>query len=124
VSRESKVGSELEFYSALERGEVVSQMSLSKRVGVAVGLINALLKRSMNKGYVKARQAPYKRYAYYLTPKGFAEKGRLVAEYLDVSLHFFREARDQYAALFRKARLKGDRRAGRFCRGDAPRRNR
>ena len=68
--------SELEFLTAVERGEVVTQKSLSQRIGIAVGLINALVKRSMVRGYVKARQAPYKRYAYYLTPEGFAEKSR------------------------------------------------
>jgi hypothetical protein len=99
--------SELEFLTAVERGDVVTQRSLSERIGVAVGLINALLKRSMVKGYVKARQAPYKRYAYYLTPEGFAEKSRLVGEYLQSSLEFFRKARDQYSEIFRSTRRMG-----------------
>jgi hypothetical protein len=107
VARPSKANSQLDFLTAVERGEVVTQMSLSKRIGVAVGLINALLKRSMNKGYVKARQAPYKRYAYYLTPKGFAEKSRLVAEYLESSLGFFRKARQQYTEIFQHAGRQG-----------------
>lgn len=101
---------ELDFLTAVERGEVVTQMTLSKRVGVAVGLINALLKRAARKGYVKAKSAPYKRYAYYLTPKGFAEKSRLVAEYLEVSLDFFRQARGQYAELFVRAEALGQKR--------------
>lgn len=107
MPREAKAHWQLDFLSAVEQGEVVTQMSLSKRVGVAVGLINAVLKRSINKGYVKARQAPYKRYAYYLTPKGFSEKGRLVAEYLETSLHFFRKAREQYGDIFRAAKRDG-----------------
>ena len=101
---------ELDILAALESGEVVTQMTLAKRVGVAVGLINALIKRGMRKGYVKARSAPYKRYAYYLTPKGFAEKSRLVALYLENALDFFREARREYAELFERARLSGVRR--------------
>jgi hypothetical protein len=99
--------SELEFLTAVERGEVVTQKSLSQRIGIAVGLINALLKRSMVRGYVKARQAPYKRYAYYLTPEGFAEKSRLVGEYLQSSLEFFRKARGQYTEIFQAARRAG-----------------
>jgi DNA-binding MarR family transcriptional regulator len=110
VARSSKAGSELEFLTALEDGEVITQMSLSRRIGVAVGLVNAWLKRSMSKGYVKARQAPYKRYAYYLTPKGFAEKSRLVAEYLESSLHLFRRARAEYADLFERAKRDGKKR--------------
>ena len=50
----------------------------------------------MVQGCMKARQAPYKRYAYYLTPEGFVEKSRLVGEYLQSSLEFFRKARGQY----------------------------
>lgn len=105
-----KLETELEFLAALEGGRVVTQMTLSKRIGVAVGLINALLKRAMHKGYVKAKAAPYKRYAYYLTPRGFSEKSRLVAEYLESSLSFFRAARQEYRDLFTQARVSGMRR--------------
>jgi DNA-binding MarR family transcriptional regulator len=104
---ESKLRSELDVLAAVEDGVVITQAALTKRIGVSIGLINALLKRAMMKGYVKTRQAPYKRYAYYLTPKGFAEKSRLVAEYLDYSLRFFRKARGEYADLMAAARKHG-----------------
>jgi DNA-binding MarR family transcriptional regulator len=94
---------ELDFLVALEHGEVISQLTLAQRIAVSVGFINSLLKRAMRKGYVKAKAAPYKRYAYYLTPRGFSEKSRLVAEYLDSSLSFFRKARAQYAEIFAAA---------------------
>lgn len=95
--------SELDVLTAVEQGVVVTQAALTKRIGISIGLINALLKRAILMGYVKTRQAPYKRYAYYLTPKGFAKKSRLVAEYLDSSLRFFRSARGQYAELMAAA---------------------
>ncbi|GAF79082.1 unnamed protein product [marine sediment metagenome] len=102
-----KSNSELEFLSAIERGEVVTQMTLRKRIGVSIGFINALLKRGMHKGYVKARKVPVRRYAYYVTPKGFTEKSRLVAVYLEDSLAFFRGAHSQYAEIFVRARSDG-----------------
>ncbi len=102
-----KSNSELEFLTAIERGEVVTQMTLSKRIGVSIGLINALLKRGIRNGYVKARKVPFKRYAYFLTPKGFGEKSRLAAIYLDGSLAFFRGARSEYADIFARARAEG-----------------
>lgn len=105
MADKAKVQHEIDFLSGLEQGEVVTQMSLAKRASVSVGLINALLKRAINKGFVKAKAAPYKRYAYYLTPKGFHEKSRLVAEYLEVSLNFFRQARAEYLSVF--SQLKG-----------------
>lgn len=101
---------EQELLRALESGKVVTQMSLSKRLGVSIGLVNALIKRAVRKGYVKVRTAPYKRYAYYLTPEGFSEKCRLVVEYLDFSLNFFRRAKQDYLAVFQQAQSRGARR--------------
>ena len=107
VPGDFKSKSELEFLTAIERGEVVTQMALKKRIGVSIGLVNALLKRGISNGYVKARKAPFKRYAYCLTPKGFSEKSRLVAIYLENSLRFFRGARSEYADVFAHARTEG-----------------
>lgn len=104
------VETQIALLSELESGKVVSQQSLAKRIAVSVGLINALMKRAIAKGFVKARSAPYKRYAYYLTPRGFSEKTRLVAKYLEVSLNFFRSAKLDYAACFNEARAAGRRR--------------
>lgn len=103
----TKSDAELDFLTAIERGEVVTQAALTQRIGVSVGLINALLKRAVHKGYVKVGKVPYRRYAYYLTPQGFREKSRLVAKYLETSLSFFREARSQYSALFERAEKAG-----------------
>src|SRR5262245_11738886 len=102
-----KLNSELEFLTAIERGEVVTQMALTKRIGVSIGSVNALLKRGMRSGYVKALKVPYKRYAYSVTPKGFSEKSRLVAIYLERALAFFRGARSEYAEIFVRARTDG-----------------
>lgn len=103
----SRSKQDLDVLTAVERGETVSQLVLSRRVGVAVGLVNALLKRAVRKGFVKIRNAPARRYVYYLTPKGFAEKSRLVSEYIEWSLTFFRQARTQYSELFERARNVG-----------------
>ena len=107
-----KIGlqTELELLSALERREVVTQPALAKRLSISVGMVNALLKRAVRKGLVKAKAAPYKRWAYYLTPEGFEEKSRLVARYLDSSLTFFRMARREYRLLFLGGQRAGFRR--------------
>jgi len=105
------VQTEIDLLSSLEQGEVASQTSLAGRISVSVGLLNALLRRAAKKGYVKIRKAPYRRYGYYLTPKGFAEKGRLVAKYLETSLDFFRRARLEYIEVFAQAQAAGRRRA-------------
>jgi DNA-binding MarR family transcriptional regulator len=83
---------------------------LARKIGISVGLVNALVHRAVRKGLIKIQQAPARRYAYYLTPKGFAEKSRLVAEYLDNSLAFFRTARQEYNDVFGQCVAAGRRR--------------
>jgi DNA-binding MarR family transcriptional regulator len=73
----------------------ITQRSLAAELGVALGLTNAYLKRCAKKGFIKVRQVPSNRYAYYLTPRGFSEKSRLTAQYLKQSFDFFRLARSQ-----------------------------
>jgi DNA-binding MarR family transcriptional regulator len=88
----------------VEREAHVSQRALASELGVALGLVNSYIKRCVKKGLIKVQQVPSRRYAYYLTPSGFAEKSRLTAEYLSWSLSFFRRARTECSVLFDEAR--------------------
>jgi DNA-binding MarR family transcriptional regulator len=96
--------------SAVERDSRVTQRHLALELGIALGLANAYLRRCVTKGLIKIRQAPLNRYAYYLTPRGFAEKSRLTAEYLAISLDFFRRARRDCAGLLAACDERGWRR--------------
>jgi DNA-binding MarR family transcriptional regulator len=86
--------------TVVESDSRATQRLIAGELGIALGLANAYLKRCVKKGYIKVTEAPAKRYAYYLTPTGFAEKSRLTAEYLSVSFNFFREARRQCSEMF------------------------
>lgn len=90
----------LQILETIEGREDVSQRHLADRLGVALGLANLYLKRCVGKGLVKIKQAPANRYLYYLTPKGFAEKSRLTAEYLSMSFDFYRRAGESCIAAF------------------------
>jgi hypothetical protein len=92
---------------SVERNSATSQRRLAADLGIAVGLINAYLKRCIKKGLIKASQAPARRYAYYLTPQGFVEKARLTVDYLSYSFGFFREAKTDCSRLFQAARARG-----------------
>lgn len=81
-----------------------SQRRIAEELGIALGLVNAYLKRCIKKGLVKVSQAPARRYAYYLTPQGFAEKSRLTVEYLSYSFSFFRQAKADCAQVFELAK--------------------
>ena len=103
---------------AVHQNSAVSQRSLAAELGIALGLTNSYLKRCVRKGLVKVRTAPANRYAYYLTPKGFAEKSRLTARYLSGSFSFYRQARGQCEALLAACVDKGWRRIALYGIGD------
>src|SRR5262245_61676822 len=71
--------------TAVEHDGNVSQRHISTELGVALGLANAYLRRCVRKGLIKIQQVPRRRYVYYLTPHGFAEKARLTGQYLSAS---------------------------------------
>lgn len=91
----------LKVLNAVHRDDAVTQRNLAKDLGVALGIANAVLKRCVDKGLVKVRHTPARRYAYYLTPTGFSEKSRLTARYLSNSLRFVRDARVQFVEIFK-----------------------
>ncbi len=92
---------------AIEEGNDVTQRRLARRLDVALGLANSYLKRCARKGLIKIQQAPANRYLYYLTPQGFAEKGRLTARYLSYSFSFYRQAGESCTQLFSQCRSQG-----------------
>ncbi len=95
-----KKSSELHFLTSLEEGKQLTQQTISKKISVSIGFVNALIKKFINKGIIKVQQAPYKRFIYYLTPDGFAEKSKLVLEYLTDSLSLFRLIRTELNEIF------------------------
>ena len=104
VSNNQSSGSEaqitLGLLKAVNGDDRLTQRSAALDLGIALGLVNTYLKRCAKKGLIKIKQVPSNRYGYYLTPKGFAEKSRLTAEFLSQSLNLFRQARTEYAEIF------------------------
>lgn len=93
--------------SSVENDGARSQRRIAAELGIALGLVNAYLKRCIKKGLVKVGDAPARRYAYYLTPQGFAEKSRLTVQYLSDSFSFFRLAKNDCARVLGQAKAKG-----------------
>jgi DNA-binding MarR family transcriptional regulator len=108
----------LSVLTSIERDSSITQRKLANELGIALGLANAYLRRCVRKGLIKMSQVPLNRYAYYLTPQGFAEKSRLTAEYLTVSLDFFRRSRSDCVALFRQCEALGWRKVALYGAGD------
>jgi DNA-binding MarR family transcriptional regulator len=93
--------------SSVESDGERSQRRIASELGIALGLVNAYLRRCIKKGLVKVHDAPARRYAYYLTPQGFAEKSRLTVQYLSDSFSFFRMAKSDCARVFEVAKAAG-----------------
>ena len=81
-------------------GGHVSQRILARRVGIALGLTNLLLKRMVRKGLVRMVRIKPNRIAYFLTPAGFSAKARLSGAYFVRTTRFYAEARDRVRQSF------------------------
>lgn len=90
---------ELRVLELVEERDKITQRGVAAELEIAVGMANALIKRLVLKGYIKVKDAPSRRYGYYITPEGFMEKGRLVSKYIANSFKFFGEARRDYDAI-------------------------
>ena len=93
---------ELKLFNQIEKNKNHTQRSISKELNIALGLSNALIKKFINKGFLKLSQAPMRRYFYYITPKGLVEKAKLTTQFLKSSLEFYTRIRDQYEKEFLK----------------------
>lgn len=79
----------LQLLEEISKDAAVSQRRLSQRIGIALGVTNACLKKMISKGLVKAKGVNHKRIAYYLTPKGFSEKTKLTYHFLEHTVRYY-----------------------------------
>ena len=84
----------------ISRGDEMTQRDLSKKLGVALGLINSYVKNLVSKGYLTISKIPKQRYKYYLTPSGFAEKTRLTFHHLHNFTNLYKIARGDFHHFF------------------------
>ena len=85
----------LKLFDELTKESVITQRALADRIGVALGLVNAYIKRLYRKGHIKIKNLPSNRVKYIITPKGFAEKAKLTYSYMNRSMDYFRDVRQK-----------------------------
>lgn len=88
----------LQLLEEISKDSAVSQRKLSQRLGVALGVTNACLKKMINKGLVKVKGVNHKRIAYYLTPRGFSEKTKLTYHFLQHTIRYYTNLKDNINA--------------------------
>jgi DNA-binding MarR family transcriptional regulator len=71
----------------------VTQRQLARRVGMALGLTNVLLRNMTQKGYVRVSHATWRRRLYTLTPEGLSHRIRLMVAYIQRVLDHYRRVR-------------------------------
>jgi hypothetical protein len=87
--------------SQIETGRPLTQRSVARDLGIALGLANLLMKQLARKGYVKMRSAlDGNEMRYLLTSRGLAEKTRLSMLYLENTIERYAEARDRIRVRF------------------------
>ena len=82
---------ELSLLQELEKNPIVSQRELSNKFGIALGVTNACIKRMAKRGLIRLKGLPPRRIAYYLTPKGFAEKSKLMLHFFSYNIQHYAE---------------------------------
>ncbi len=100
----------LQILDELSKNDLLTQRDLSSSLGIALGLVNSYIKNLIKKGYITVKTIPSKRYAYYLTPTGFAEKSRLAYDLLQDYTRIYREAKNNYRQLFFELERSGSKR--------------
>ncbi len=90
--------------SEIAKEEPLSQRELSRRLGIALGLVNSYIRNLVAKGYVRVKAFPRNRYCYLLTPQGIAEKSRLAYRHLNYFTNLYKVTRQDYLDLFRSLR--------------------
>ena len=84
---------EYELLDAIAQDALVTQASLSARLGIAVGSVNWYIKRLINCGYVRVSHLDRTRLKYHLTPEGMSILTQRTMQYVKRSLAVYNELR-------------------------------
>ncbi len=97
-------------YQLLEHVEndprLTARMATAK-LGCSIRLTHSLLTKMVERGLFHVKKINSRRWDYYLTPKGVAEKARLTYEFLQFSMHFYQEARKKSSQLCKDLKENG-----------------
>jgi len=84
---------EYELLNEIAQDSMVTQASLSKRLGIAVGSVNWYIKRLIKRGYVKVSHLDRTRLKYDLTPEGMSVFTERAMQYAKDSLTIYKRFR-------------------------------
>jgi DNA-binding MarR family transcriptional regulator len=97
----------LNLLESIEHDPDITQASLADQLGVAVGTVNLLLKRLIDKGYVKVKRAQRHKLRYIITPEGIALRARLTVHYIENTMNLYRRTRQRVHELLIQVKAVG-----------------
>ncbi|MGO8703703.1 MAG: winged helix-turn-helix transcriptional regulator [Candidatus Brocadiia bacterium] len=97
----------LQILDHVEKTPLLTNRRVASKLDVSVKLAHALVKQLVQKGMLDIRKHHSRRWDYFLTPKGIAEKARLTYEFIDFTMQFYREARRRSSEVLAQARKSG-----------------
>lgn len=93
----------LDLLRRLELSPESTQRELSKEMGVSLGKINYCMKKLIEKGLIKFTNFKNSEnkasYAYFLTPKGIEEKGKLTVVFLKIKMREYKLLEEEIGKL-------------------------
>src|SRR5574341_350577 len=98
---------EYDLLNEIGQDSLVTQASLSDRLGIAVGSVNWYIKRLINRGWVKVSHLDRTRLKYDLTPEGMAVFTQRALQYMKSSLGVYRELRKEATSLVFELKNRG-----------------
>ena len=84
---------ELRLLEEVDSATDVSQRQLARRLGIALGVANILVRSLAKKGYIRMNRLSWKRWAYVLTPAGMSRKLHLTFAYVERFVDHYKKVR-------------------------------
>ena len=109
---------DLQLLEEIEQNPKVSQRELSHKFEIALGVTNACIKRMARRGLIRLKGIPPRRIAYYITPKGFAEKANLALRFFSYNIRHYAEMKKQISKKLIEMQSSGVKRVAFYGLGD------
>jgi predicted transcriptional regulator len=97
----------LQILDHVENTPLVTNRKVASKLDVSVKLAHALLRQLVQKGMLSIQKRHSRRWDYFLTPKGIAEKARLTYQFMSFTMQFYRAARRRSSEVLAQARKSG-----------------
>lgn len=88
--------------SEIMDNENVSQRELSRKLGVSVSTVNALMNKMIKEGLIKMTQVSQKQVFYMLTPVGMMEKAKKTVSYLKAHYRAIYQTKEKIKEIFKE----------------------